>query len=139
MAATTLKAIIDRFQAVLEGADLQLKKTTEEFSFDRQPNTRIDNVYRIEDAGLVSTESATNNMEVRIDELAAWFARKATPDSQAVRDTLETDIVAFERKIVTDGRSNSYRATLNGREIERVDDVILARVSVLVDYDFSLT
>ena len=141
MAATTLKAIIDRFQAVLEGADLNLKKATEEFSFDLQPNLRINNVYRIEDGGLGETATISNSTDVRMDLLNVWLARKATTDSQKERETLETTINTVERKIIADGPSNNYHATLDSREIERLDegDVLIARVGILVDYDYSLT
>ena len=137
MAATTIKAIIDRFQAVLEGADLNLKKSQEEFSFDLQPNLRINNVYRIEDAGLAETQTLTNNVDARIDQLHVWLMRKATTDSQAERETLETTINTVEKKILADGPSNNYHATIESRELERVDDVIVARVGFFVDYDYA--
>lgn len=139
MAATTLKAIIDRFQAVCEGADLNLKKSQEEFSFDLQPNLRINNVYRIADDGLSQSQTLTNDVDARIDVLSVWLMRKATPDSQAERETLETTINTLERKILADGPSNNYKATLEGREVERPDgsDVIVARVGFFVDYDFA--
>ena len=140
MASTTLKAIIDRFQAVLEGGDVNLKKTTDEFTFDREPNLMVDDVYRIEDLGLIESTSITNSVDVRVDELGIWVARKGQFDTQAVRETLETDLVTIERKIVADGPSNDYHATITSREIQRPDesDVLTARLGVAVDYDFSL-
>lgn len=138
VAATTLAAIVLRFQTTCEGANLNLKKTTDEFSFDRQPNLRINNVYRIEDTGLVETRSLTNNVDARVDGLAIWIARKATPDSVDERDTMESTCLTLERQIVSDGPSNSYHATIEGREIQREKDVIMARIAFSVDYDVSL-
>jgi preprotein translocase subunit SecA len=138
MAATTLKAVIDRFQAVLEGANLNLRKSTDEFSFDQQPNTKLNQVYRVEDAGLSETQTLTNNVDARVDSLSVWLARKATPDAQAERETLETTLLTAERQIVADGPSNNYHASVSAREIERTGDVLVARLEVLVDYDVSL-
>ncbi len=139
MAVTTLKAIVDRFQAVLEGGDLNYKKSTEEFSFDLQPNTRVDTVYRIQDDGLSESSSLTNNVDARVDGLSVWIARKATPDSQAVRETILLALDTIERKIVADGPAQNFHATITGREVERVGDVIMARLGISVDYDFSLS
>ncbi len=138
MAATTLAAILDRFQAVCEGANVNLRKTTDEFSFDRQPNAKLDTVYRIEDAGFSETASLTNNVDARVDLLSIWVARKATPDSQATRRTVEVDLLTIERQVVADGPDNNYHASKTAREVERVGDVIMGRLELSVDYDVSL-
>lgn len=141
MAATTLKAIIDRFQAVLEGADLHYTKATDEFTFDRQPNLAVNDVYRIEDLGpFTEPETLTNNMEAHVDELGVWIARKSAFDSQAERETLETTVNTIHKKIVADGPSNNYHANMVGREIRRADDseIMMALVRFTVDFDFSV-
>ncbi len=43
----------------------------------------------------------------------------------------------IERKIIADGPSNNYHATLVAREIARADDLITGRLGIMVDYDFS--
>ena len=141
MAATTIKAIIDRFQAVIEASPISLTATVQPFSFDTQPATALDDRYWVEDAGLSESQSVTNNAEVRIDRLTVWLALRHTLGGQSQAEALEATLVNVERYIVADGPANSYAATMDGREIQRKEDtgVILAALAFLVDYDYTLS
>lgn len=137
MATTTLKAIIDRFQAVLEAAPLSLVATKEPFSHDRQPNAVLNTAYRVEDAGLSDTASVSNGVQVRRDTLRVWVARKVMFAGQTSAESLHDTLVSIERAIKADGASNSYHAEITGREITREGDILTASVDFVVDYDFS--
>lgn len=140
MADLTLQQIIDRFQAVLEAAPFTFKKTREPFSFDRQPNALLDNSYRVEDAGLSSTEPMSNHAEARIDTLRVWIARKLKFDGQTALEALQTDLVSIERYIKADGVSQGYHVTLAGRDVQQGAenaDFALAALDLACDYDFS--
>ncbi len=139
MAATTTKAIIDRFQAVCEATPLSLSKTVQPLSFDTQPAPTVDDRYWIEDEGLSSSETVTNNAEVRVDRLTVWLALRHETDGQTQIETLEETMNTVERRILADGPANSYTATIEQREIQRQDgvEVVLARLAFLVDYDYS--
>lgn len=137
MATLTLLAIVDRFQAVLEAAPFSLKKTKEPFSHDGQPNTALDDAYRLEDLGLRTSRSSTNLTAVRVDGLRVWIARKLAFDGQAAIDTVETQLVAIERYLKADGRQQGYHAELTGRGLKRRGDIVTANIDFAVDYDFS--
>jgi hypothetical protein len=132
-----LTEIIDRFETVLEASPFTLKPTKEPFSHDRQPNGLLDNAYRIEDSGLVSSASATNEVAVRIDSLTVWIAKKLSFDGQAAMAALETQVIAIERAVKADGKANGFHVEIAGRDIRRKNDFATASIRLRVDYDFS--
>lgn len=132
-----LTEIIDRFQAVLEASPFSLKPTKEPFSHDHQPNAVVDNAYRIEDAGLGSSRSATNDVAIRIDHLTVWIAKKLAFAGQTNVEALHTQIIAIERALKADGQQNEYHVEILGREIRRKNDIATASIKLSVDYDFS--
>lgn len=137
MATLTPTNIIDRFQAVLEATPFSLKKTKEPFSHDSQPNAALNDAYRIEDLGVKTSRSSTNQTAVRVDGFRVWVARKLAFDGQAAVETIETQLVAIERYLKADGRQQGYRPELTGRELKRRGDIVTASVDFAVDYDFS--
>lgn len=137
MAALTLTDIINFFQAVLEGAPFSLKATREPFSHDRQPNSLLDNSYRLEDGGLGGTRSTTNDAAARLDNLSVWIAKKLAFSGQAAIESLEDSLVAIERRLKADGRQRGYHVEITGRKISRTGDIGIASISFSVDYDFS--
>jgi len=139
MAATTLKAIMDRFQVVLEGEPLLLKATKEPFSHDRSPNTVLDSAYRLEDGGMSVSRPVGANQFVRVDRLTVFLAKKLNFAAQVSVETLETSLNTIERYILDDDADNNYHASVEGRRITRVpdSDVAVASLVFLVDYDFS--
>jgi len=141
MATTTLKAIIDRFQLVIEDEPLSLTQTTQPFTFDVQPNATVDDRYWVEDGGLTESESQTNNAEVRMDTLIVWLASRLKLDGQSAQEAMETRLVTLERYLIADGAANSYMATLIGREMRKIDglDALIASASFVVDYDYTLS
>lgn len=141
MAATTLKAIIDRFQAVLEAAPLSLAPTKEPFSHDLSPNTVLDSAYRIKDDGLVRNQPVGANQFVRVDRLTVFIAKKLAFTAQTVAETMETLLNTIERQILADDAAHEYHASVEGRTITQPPntDIAIASLTVLVDYDYSGT
>lgn len=139
MAATTLKAIMDRFQVVLEDDPLNLKATREPFSHDLAPNTIVDTAYRLEDGGLVSSRPVGNTQYVRVDRLIVYLTKKLNFAGQASVETLEQTLNTIERYILADDSANSYHASVEQRRITRIPetDVAVASLTFLVDYDFN--
>lgn len=131
-----LTEIIDRFQAVMEAAPFSLTESTEPFSFDRQPNGLINNVYRIEDRGLRSSRSATNNVAVRIDSLRVWVARKMAFNGQAAVESVQANLITMERHLKQDARVNGFFVEITGRDVRRSGDMVIAAIDLSVDYDF---
>ena len=140
MAVTTLKAIIDRFQTILEGSNVNLKPTREPFTHDRQPNTLLTDSYRVADAGLQNTRSITNEKEARIDRIQVFVARKLAFDGQTAAETMHTTLNTIERYIVADGPANSYHASLSGRQVtpSASKDFLIGSVIISVDYDYNV-
>src|SRR3990167_4112800 len=140
MATTTLKAIIDRFQAICEGATLDLQATQVPFSHDREPNATLDSAYYLHDGGLSESKPGTNDLEFRLDTLTLWLTRRLAFAGQTQAETLETTMTTLERLILADGPANNYHAHVTGRagparagESER----LVAGLTFAVDYDFS--
>jgi hypothetical protein len=141
MANTTLKAIIDRFQAVCEASASSLKKTKDAFSHDAQPNGLLTGTYYLEDAGISSSVECSNNAEARIDQLTVWIARKVAFDGVTALETMETAINTLERAIVADGPAQGYHARLAGRKVSRPKDkdFLIGSATFTVDYDYTKT
>lgn len=137
MAATTLKAIHDRIETVLEATPFSLKQTKDAFNHDRQPNTLIDNSYRIDDSGLASTKSQTNQVATRIDRVTIFIARKKKFGGRVPLEQVEDQLVSIERYIKADGLAGSYHAELVGRKITASGEIVIASIDLTVDYDFS--
>lgn len=139
MADTTLKAIIDRIQAVCEGAPLSLTKAKDAFSHDRQPNALLTNTYHLEDGGLVSSVDQGNNAEARIDAIDIHVAKKLAFDGTAALEAMETTLLTLERYILADGLSNSYHARSVNHKVTRPTgkDFLIGSLTINVDYDVS--
>lgn len=137
MAALTPTGIINRLQVVMEASPISMVQTREPFSHERQPSGLIQNVYRIEDAGLVSTRPITNRTQARIDAYRVWFTRKMAFAGQTALEAVEDSIVAIERAVIADGLAQGYHVTFAGRNPRAVGDLVIASVTFNVDYDFS--
>lgn len=139
MADTTLKAIIDRFQAVCEASPQSLKKAKDAFSHDRQPNGLLTDTYFIQDDGVLSSVEVTNNAEARIDRLTVFLARKVSFDAVTAMESMETSLSRLERAIEADGLSNNYHARLQTRRVSRPKDkdFVIGGVGFTCDYDYS--
>jgi hypothetical protein len=140
MAETTLTAIIDRFQAVLEGTDVGLKKSRLPFSHDRQPNGAIEDRYYIHDDGNLNSQPLGNYKAARIDRLRVAIAKKTAFDGVAQFEAMETLLNTVEREIKADGLSNSYHAEFGGvRRVTQPDgkDLVIGEIGFTVDFDFA--
>lgn len=139
MATTTLATIVDRVRTVLEASPFSLIPCRDQFSHDRQPNSVVDSSYWIEDTGLGSTASLTNQIQARRDRVTVYVARKLKFAPVAELDTLQDTLLDIERYIKADGPDQSYHVDLLGRRVSRPaeTDLAIGSVTLEVDYDLS--
>ena len=137
MADTTLKAIVDRFQAVLEASPCSLTASTLSFSHDRQPAAAIEDHYYLEDGGLVSNRPMGNYKAARMDRLRVFIAKKAKFDGVSAFETMTTLLLTIERAIKADGLSNSYHAEIESHRVTQPigKDILIGEIALAVDYD----
>lgn len=141
MSTTTLKAILDRFQAVCEGATLALTASPIPFSRDRAPNAVVESQYALEDLGLRESQPATSNVEYRLDAVKVWLSRRTAFAGQTSLETLETSLVTLEREILADGPAHDYHARVVERDppspATENGEVLIAALTFAIDYDFA--
>lgn len=139
MADTTLTAIMQRFQVVLEGHPLYLSQSRDAFSHDTVPNNLLDSSYHVRDGGIADQRPMGNYKAARIDRLVVHLARKVSFEAQDASESLQTLLNTVERYIKADGPNNDYRAELDAREVARVDetDIVIAQLTFSVDYDYN--
>ena len=141
MAATTLKAIIDRFQVICEGGTLSLQKSLTPFTLVREPNATLESAYYLEDGGVVQTDIGTNEIEFRVDAVTVHLARRLKFAGQTEAETLQTTMNTLERLILADGPAQGFHASVAARvapaPMEDNADVIVAGLTFNCDYDFS--
>ena len=139
MADTTLSAIYARVATVLEADPFFFVATPEPFSHDRAPNAVTDRAYRIQDGGLVRSDSTSNYTAARIDRLTVFVAKKLAFANQDALETLEDTLLGIERAVKADGPANGYHAELENRLVTRIPetDVMVGSLNLTVDYDVS--
>lgn len=139
MADTTLSAIIDRVQAVVEASPVSLLKSKDAFTHERQPNALLTDTYHLADGGLYTSVDVTSNAEARVDRLQILVARKVTFDSTAAMEAMHATLRAIERALIADGPAHSYNAQLNGRTVTKTagKDFLIGSITMLFDYDYS--
>lgn len=144
MATTTLKAILDRLEAVCEAptgsGGLALQPSQVPFSLEREPNATVERAYYLEDAGLSESKSGTSQIEFRVDEITIWIAQRLAFAAQTAMETMHTNLNTLERLVLADGPANSYHAKVVSRKGPArlgESDVLVAGLTLLVDYDFT--
>jgi hypothetical protein len=138
MASLTPSAIHTRFRTVLEASPVSLTESRDAFSHDRQPNTVLDLCYYLEDGGIQSSASVTNNDLVRIDRVTVFVAKKLNFDSATALASLEDKLVTIEREMVEDGPAQSYAIVgVPQRRVTRPEgkDYCVGSLTLQVDYD----
>jgi hypothetical protein len=141
MAAQTISAILERFQAVLEAPPLSLTPSLEPFGDTAVPNALIDETYRLVAGGVVNDRTTSNWQSVRLDRITITIAQALKMDGYAAQRDLQTLLDDIERALVNDGPDHGYFASVEkgSRKTERPKGTDLCRASLnmLVDYDFS--
>ena len=138
MAAMTPGLIRARLMAVVEAADPGLVRSREAFSFDRQPNTVLDNTYTV-DIERINERSQTADVTARLDRVTLTIARKLGMDSEAAARALLDVLDDVDRRLRADGTSQGYHLWPQASRVVRPDgrDYCLGTLSWTCDYDFS--
>jgi hypothetical protein len=142
MAATTIKAILDRFQAVLAAAPLSLVQAQQAFSHDRQPNAQIQDTFWIENGGLVNARSASNKQEVRVHRLTVYVAKPASFAGLAQMEAMLELGDTMYRYLIADGLTQGWNVSTGGGERvtnPKKTELVIASYPFLVDFDFSVS
>lgn len=139
MAATTLAAILDRFQAVLAAAPLSLKQSLEAFSHDRQPNANIQDTFWVEDGGQASRRSTTNHSEARIDVLRVYVAKPKAFAGLTQMEALVTLGDTMYRHLLVDALTQGWNVEMAAHKTSSPanTDLVIGSYDFRVDYDFS--
>lgn len=138
MATTTLDAIVEAIEAVLQAPPLNLAAAQQAFSHDRQPASLVANSYWIEDGGQTRRTSMTADQEVRIDRVRLFVAK---PIAFAGRSQMRAMIAlgdAIYRALSADGRTNGWNVEqLNHRVTTPAkSELLIGSFDFTVDYDF---
>jgi hypothetical protein len=141
MAATTLSAILTRFETVLQAAPLSLSPAGDPYSSEGISGPEVDSAFRLVPGGLVGQTCQSNYSTARIERIVVTVNRMTQFDAYDVQRALEDQLDAIERAIIADGPDHSYMASIEkgSRKVTRKkdSDVIEASINFLVDFDFS--
>lgn len=141
MAATTISAIIERFEKVLTSPPLNLTISTQPFGDDVEGNAIVDAMFRVVSGGMVGQRSQSNYAEARMDRVTVTLQQKLRFDGyQAQRDLtdLADDVV---RAMIADGLDYSYDVTeeKGSRKIvhPKKTDICRMDIGFICDYDWN--
>lgn len=145
MAALTGDLVVDRIRSLCVGPPFNLVESETWASFDLQPTTNVDGVFRIPPAASQRVIGGLNYFEDRTDSLQVWIARKHNHDYAAVRQTLLRDVHSLTAAIVRDAHEDSgdYTVTDEGRGHQIAPDqtdaeYVTLRLTLGVRYDAQL-
>jgi hypothetical protein len=140
MAAQTISAILERFEAVLSAPPLNLDPSPNPFTDEAVPNLSINDTFRVVAGGLVNDRITSNFQSVRLDRVTVTIARTLDMDGYQAQRDLQDLLDSIERAVIADGTNHGYMASLEkgSRKGERPKGTDLCRASLnfLVDYDF---
>ena len=142
MAATTMSAILERFDTVLQDEPCLLKPSSNPFTDTSESNISIDTTYLLQAGGLVGTPLTTGYYsDARVERVTISLYKTMEFDAyQAQKDLMDLlDVV--ERAVIADGPDNGYMVTVEkgSRKVTRPKgtDLCEAALSFLVDFDYS--
>jgi hypothetical protein len=141
MAATTISAILERFETVLVAAPLNYTLTDQPFSDEMTPGTMVDQMVRVNSGGLVNSRITSGNQEVRLDRITVQVQRTLKFEGYDEQRALQDVLDEIERAVRADGPDNFYNASIekgSRKAVRRKDsDVVEASLNFIVDYDWS--
>lgn len=140
---TTADVIVDRVRSVCAGAPFNFTEARAWTSFELQPTTNIDAVFRIPPPHSGHVRGGFSYTEERTDQIQVWVARKTNNDYAAVRQVLIQDMHSLSAAIVRDGLENlpDYIVSDNGRghsiaEEQAGNEYVTLRLSLPFSYMF---
>lgn len=137
------EGIRDRVRSILASAPFRFAETRDPFSFDLQPTTNIDGVFRVE----MASQAVMGQMDyrdVRIDSLVIWTARLQGGDPNAAYRVQLTDVNSITAAVIRDGATGGgdYAVPDGGRGFSCRRDpgaaYAVTRTTIPVDYETSV-
>ena len=113
----TADEIVDRVRSICVATPFGLIEAQKWDSFDLQPTTNIDGVFRIPPPSSQVVSGGFDFTEDRTDSMQVWVARKHQGDYDAVRRTLLRDMHSLTAAVVRDAAyvSGEYHIPDSGR------------------------
>jgi hypothetical protein len=103
----TADEIVDRIRSVCASPPFAFVEAIDWDSFDLQPTTNIDGVFRVPPTSSQSVRGGFDFTEDRTDTLQVWVARKHGQDFETARRTLLRDVHSLTAAIVRDAHQVS--------------------------------
>jgi hypothetical protein len=137
-------AIVDRIRSICASTPFSFVEATDWDSFDLQPTTNIDGVFRIPPTTSESVVGGFSFSEDRTDRVEVWIARKHNQDFDAARRTLLRDVHSLTSAIVRDAHqvSGEFGILDDGREHQVSRDAgteyLTLKVAFAANYEIQL-
>jgi hypothetical protein len=144
MSALTGDVVLDRVRSLCVSAPFNFTEATSWASFDLQPTTNIDAVFRILPLASQVVIGGFAYTEDRTDSMQIWLARKRNGDYDAVRRTLLRDVHSLTAAVVRDGATTSgdYHVPDAGRGHVIADvptaEYVTLRLTLPINYETQL-
>lgn len=141
MAATTLSAILERFEAVLQAAPLRLTLTRHPYGDKLEANAITDDAVSIQSVGLIGARSQSNYAEARMERITVTLHRALSFSGYQAQRDLSDLCDAVVQALIADGADHDYDVTEEKGSRKQVlpkdSDVAQAQISLCVDYDWN--
>jgi hypothetical protein len=140
----TADQIVDRVRSVCISDPFGFIEAETWASFDLQPDTNVDGVFRIPPTSSQGVIGGFSYTEDRVDSLQVWVARKRNGDYDGVRRTLLKDVHSLTAAIVRDAhvQSGEYGVLDDGREHSISEnssvEYVTLRLTLPVNYEVQL-
>lgn len=144
MAAMTVDQIVDRVRSICTGPDFQFIEAVSWNTFDMQPTTNLDKVFRIPPPSSQQTHGRFGYAEDRTDSLQIWLARLVNADYDQTRRALLQDMHSLTAAVVRDAyeQSGDYAVLDGGRGHAIVEDpgqaYVALRLTLPINYEAQL-
>lgn len=115
--ALTMDAIVDRVRSVCVGSPFAFTEAVSWASFDLQPETNADRVFRMPPPASQFVQGGFGFVEDRRDQMQIWVARKTNGNYDAVRRALLQDVHSLTAAVTRDAlvTSGDYDVPDGGR------------------------
>lgn len=144
MAALTMDVIVDRVRSLCAGDPFGFQEAVSWNSFDLQPSTNDDAVFRIPPPSSIRVSGGFAFAEERTETMQIWVARRTNGDYDAVRRALLKDVHSLTASVVRDGAvsSGDYDVPDGGRghaiQEDRGQEFVTLRLSLPINYEAQL-
>jgi hypothetical protein len=145
VSALTADQIVDRVRSICASEPFGFTEAVVWESFDLQPATNLDRVFRIQPPSSQRVTGGFDFYEGRTDSLQIWVARRPHGDPAAQRRALLRDMHSLTAAVTRDGLVNSgdYSVPDEGRghaiqPAGKGKDFAVLRLTLPIEYDSQL-